>query len=286
MRLTDEPKTLQEMKPDTSWSPEVQAVMRKALSRRKEDRYDRASKFGQELWTAVDKMPNKPAAEMGTMVMGAATAVISAPPPTRIDASPAVAPPASVAPQAYAPPPVAAAPAKSNMPILAGAGAAVAVIAVVAFMMLKPAAAGAPVAALPGAVVPNATPVTAPAGGTAQNSPAVSNTGGKPSAPVSTPVQKAGGGGTVVSYARDLESLDTSVQDRNSALGVIGKVGEMRSKVTLASDKAYLTLIEGKANIMSGSAERACAVFKTIKASDLDAEQQKELKDGISSTCQ
>ena len=114
MRLTDEPKTLQEMKPDTSWPPEVQTVMRKALERRAGDRYQKAADFGRDLYMAVDRMPKQAAG--ATMVMGAsdgATAVMTAPPPTRIDAS------AAAAPAPVVPAPVAVAPARSRTPMYA-----------------------------------------------------------------------------------------------------------------------------------------------------------------------
>jgi len=88
MRLTDEPKTLADMKPDVAWPPDVQRVMRKALERRREDRYTSAQKFGQELWDAVNRMPKQALAGATQMVgaMDGATAVMTAPPPTRVDA--------------------------------------------------------------------------------------------------------------------------------------------------------------------------------------------------------
>ncbi|MEX2154660.1 MAG: serine/threonine-protein kinase, partial [Gemmatimonadaceae bacterium] len=45
-RLTDQPKTLTEMKAEVAWSPEVQAVMDKALQRDAAARYQTASEFG------------------------------------------------------------------------------------------------------------------------------------------------------------------------------------------------------------------------------------------------
>jgi serine/threonine protein kinase len=43
MRLTDQPKTLAEMKPDVAWPAELQAVMDKALARDADERYAKAS---------------------------------------------------------------------------------------------------------------------------------------------------------------------------------------------------------------------------------------------------
>src|SRR5260221_1225233 len=116
MRRTDEPKTLADMKPDVAWPPDVQRVMRKALERRREDRYTSAQKFGQELWDAVNRMPKQALAGATQMVgaMDGATAVMTAPPPTRVDASAASVPEKTVAPVA----------ARSRMPMYAGGGAA------------------------------------------------------------------------------------------------------------------------------------------------------------------
>jgi hypothetical protein len=69
MRLTDEPKALGEMKPDVSWTPEVQAVMDKALQRDASLRYQTASEFGRALVQAVECMPATQAAEAGTQVI-------------------------------------------------------------------------------------------------------------------------------------------------------------------------------------------------------------------------
>src|SRR5260221_14076688 len=69
MRLTDEPKTLADMKPDVAWPPDVQRVMRKALERRGEGRYTSAQKLGQGLWDGRNRMP-KQALAGATQVVG------------------------------------------------------------------------------------------------------------------------------------------------------------------------------------------------------------------------
>ncbi|MBI3790359.1 MAG: serine/threonine protein kinase [Gemmatimonadetes bacterium] len=72
MRLTDQPKTLGEMKGDVAWPAELQAVMDKALARDAAQRYASAAEFGRDLSRAVEGMPAPGlASEAGTMVMSA-----------------------------------------------------------------------------------------------------------------------------------------------------------------------------------------------------------------------
>ena len=84
MRLTDRPKTLLEMRPDVAWSPDVQAVMDRALERDAAMRYQTAAEFGRDLARVIDRMPETAAGPVGTQMTDL--------PPTR------VAPPASSAP--------------------------------------------------------------------------------------------------------------------------------------------------------------------------------------------
>ena len=70
MRLTDEPKSLAEMKPDVEWPAELQAVMDKALARDANERYASAAQFGRDIAKSVENMPQTIAAEAGTQVIG------------------------------------------------------------------------------------------------------------------------------------------------------------------------------------------------------------------------
>ena len=83
MRLTDQPKTLAEMKPEIAWPEELQAVMDKVLARDANERYQKSSEFGRDIAKAVENMPAAVAAAAGTMVMGAAAADV---PKTRMAA--------------------------------------------------------------------------------------------------------------------------------------------------------------------------------------------------------
>ncbi len=83
MRLTDQPKTLAEMKPDVEWPAELQTVMDRVLARDADERYQKSDEFGRDISKAVENMPAAVAAAAGTMVMGAAAAEL---PKTRMAA--------------------------------------------------------------------------------------------------------------------------------------------------------------------------------------------------------
>ena len=142
MRLTDRPRTLAEMKGDVPWPPELQAVMDRALARDSGSRYQSAAEFGRDMVRAVEHMPaSASAAELGTMVMGAAAV-----PPTRIaSASPA---PAAARTAAMAAPqlqdtvhaaPAYTPPARNRTPLLVGGGlGAVAAAGALVFALTRP----------------------------------------------------------------------------------------------------------------------------------------------------
>jgi len=56
MRLTEQPRTLGEMRPEVRWSNEVQATLDRALQRDAAARYQSASEFGRDLARAVERM--------------------------------------------------------------------------------------------------------------------------------------------------------------------------------------------------------------------------------------
>jgi len=138
MRLTDQPKTLAEVKPEVPWPAALQAAMDKALQRDAAERYASAAQFGREFAAAIADMPMVAAAEAGTMVMGAQGGGATTPmPATRVSRNSA----ATVAMNAAKTPrqPAAAAPRtapakRSAMPMVLGGGGVVAVI-VVLFQM-------------------------------------------------------------------------------------------------------------------------------------------------------
>ncbi|HEU4997200.1 MAG TPA: serine/threonine-protein kinase [Gemmatimonadaceae bacterium] len=125
MRLTERPKTLGEMLPNTTWPPQAQAVMDKALERDANLRYQTSGEFGRELFKSVSGMR----ASAATSVMSAAS------PPTAHDLNAATRPiPATrissrTPPDAPAPVAPSSAPARGKTPMIATM-AAVAVLAV------------------------------------------------------------------------------------------------------------------------------------------------------------
>ncbi|MFL5582612.1 MAG: serine/threonine protein kinase, partial [Gemmatimonadaceae bacterium] len=64
-RLTERPRTLAEMKGDTPWPAELQAVMDRALARDAEDRYFSAREFGRDVVAALAALPNLPVGALG-----------------------------------------------------------------------------------------------------------------------------------------------------------------------------------------------------------------------------
>ena len=288
MRLTDEPRPLSATKPDTSWPPEVQAVMAKALQRKREDRYDSASKFGIALYQAVEHMPR--AAAMGaTQMMGAmdgATAVVTAPPKTRMDAA-AAAQPAPVATTA-------ASPVKSRTPLYAGAGVAALALAAGAIIYF-PKTADKSGATPPAVASPNETSVTAPAVTTPQSGAVPTGkvdkkevaksveplskpvAGGPKSSPATVPDAQG-----VVSYGKDLAAIEGSVNDAPTAKAALDKLHDIETKVTLPADKAAVAFIEAKANMLAVGAEKGCRMMQLVQRNDLPTGMKADLDDGLS----
>jgi eukaryotic-like serine/threonine-protein kinase len=152
MRLTDQPKTLAEIRPDIEWPEELQRVMDKVLARDADERYQKSDEFGRDISKAVENMPAAVAANEGTMVMGAPAAA-AALPKTRM------APKGGATAKIEAPaatPVTVAAPAKKS-PVMMIAAAAVVIIGIgAAAVFMKGSAA-------PPAKTDVAAPNTAPA---------------------------------------------------------------------------------------------------------------------------
>ena len=292
MRLTDEPKSLAMMKPDTSWSPEVQAVMGKALQRRAADRYQNARDFGVALWQAVDRMPKQPAAG-ATMMIGAAdgaTAMIAAPPKTRLDSSPALPLAEPVVPSPTpAPVHAGAAPVKSKAPMIAGASAVV-VAAVVAAMFISNRGA----APKPAADTANiATPVTASAVTPSQTSAGTATVpqstipkpanrpASNPTVAAPSPVSSAPSSTVAVSYASDLDALANTISDENSARAALRRLPDFESKVSLPRDKATVAFIEANATMIAVGAEKGCRMMRVVRRESLNAAMKSDLDDAL-----
>ena len=176
MRLTDEPKTLTDMKPGVAWPAALQTVMDKALARDAVDRYQQAAEFGRDIVKAVSQMPATLAASESTLVMGAAKTVAAATvPKTRVAQQPA----GGASDAASAAPAPTATNTKSQLPLLVGGGVLVAAIAVAVVMMRGPAS---PAASGATETKSSPSPVSSEAAVPSQGAPAPAGSGAKPAA--------------------------------------------------------------------------------------------------------
>ena len=300
MRLTDEPKTLREMKPDIVWPPAIEAVMKRALQRKSSERYQKAEDFGNALMAAVESMPKQQQAD-ATMVIGAAaaTAMMQQPPATRIDPDVGAVARRSLAGAAHSATPASARVAtssKSKMPLIAGGGAAAAAAAVAVFFVMSKGANTPPVKPDSAAVAPPAitspavNPVTDPGNGALTQQPAntttqpqtkqqVPPTGTK--SPVATPGGTPSTANVAVSYGRDLDALANSVNDETSAKGALTKVADYEAKVSLPADKAALSFVEAKATMIAVGAEKGCRMMRVIRRKELNETMKSEVDEAL-----
>lgn len=297
MRLTDDPKTLSATKPDTSWSQEVQDVMGKALQRKREARYDSAAKFGVALYQAVERMP-KQAPAGATQMIGAldgATAVISAPPPTRVDAS---APPAAAAPipataASVAPVSVPApAPKKRSMVPLAGGVAALTAAVVAAFNLLPksegtakpdtaaatpPAAVGAPLAVVQEPLAQQ------PAGGTQTSTtppriapPAVKSSTSNVPAPQTT---------AVVDITARLPALLRESAEDATATKALAEAERLTPNAVGSNEIIGLSLVRAQALAMLGKDAQGCELLNTIRERAASTKYGERVQELLKDSC-
>jgi serine/threonine-protein kinase len=73
-RLTQQPKTLAEMRGDVPWPPRLQEIMDRALARDPNDRYANAKEFAHDLRDCMRQMPNLTVEQLGTQLTEAARA--------------------------------------------------------------------------------------------------------------------------------------------------------------------------------------------------------------------
>ena len=279
MRLTDDPKPLSFTKPDTSWSKEVQDVMAKALQRKRDDRYAKASDFGVALFQAVERMPKtvRPSATQMIGAMDGATAVLSAPPPTRVDASaPSAPPPAArtIATPATSAPVVA--PKKSMVPVFGGVGA-LAVIGVAAFMFMsksggagvKPdsaavtpsAAVGAPTGMVTQPQVQQAAGSQAQTQTTTQGAPPPVRPGNPQTSNGIPPATRA----AEVDIATRLPALYTESSEDATAARALKEAEALAPKAVRTSDIIGLSLVRAQAHAMLGHDKQTCDLLDAIK---------------------
>jgi serine/threonine protein kinase len=80
MRLTDKPKRLRDMRPDLSWSAEVESVMDRALARDAGLRFQTAIAFSEALTVAIGRNPQAFASSANTTLLDAGATAPSAAP--------------------------------------------------------------------------------------------------------------------------------------------------------------------------------------------------------------
>ena len=305
MRLTDQPKTLADMKPDMAWPAELQAVMDRALARDAVHRTASAAEFGRDLSKAVEGMPTAAvSAELGTMVISAQTAPAGgAIPATRVAGKAERTPSASaptVAQGAIAlPVPAAgAAPvAHEEEPARKGGmgmfGAVVGGIAVVAggayFALSGGKAKDTPLTALRGSgqttQTAQSTQTAVPTGGSVTpgsttpggRSPRDTNPGGTrtmtkqrlpnpgPGTPGTSPAPTGGG---AVNVGAELDRLRAIIEDKAEAgvPEVLQGLDRLAPSIKLPADRVHAAMIRGNAKALGGDFEAACKLFKGVSA--------------------
>jgi eukaryotic-like serine/threonine-protein kinase len=257
MRLTDRPKSLVEMKPDTSWPPEVQAVMDRALERDVNLRYARAREFGRELYAAIQGMPRTSLASDGTLVMNTPAgarpgpqSTAAGPPKTATSVANAAPPPAS--PNTTATPPTLVVP-KSRTPMFVGGGALVAIV-VAAVVLL-----------------PHKTAKETGPGTTSQSTPAVQ---GAPTSPAATPASPAATvsnppAGTTANtadasaaVAKELNTAFDHAGKESTARRALTEANQLSAKVSSPEEKAQLALVRVLAHGTLGEDSKACQTLR------------------------
>ena len=279
MRLTDDPKPLTATKPDVSWTKEVQDVMGKALQRKRDDRYRTASEFGNALYMAVEHMPKQAPAAATQMIgaMDGATAVLTAPPPTRVDASaPAAVPVTAPTPTPTVPAPVASGSRKSLIPMFGGLGALAAAGIAAFFILTKdgPAAvkADSTAATPPVAVNTPAGTIPQPPAQRATGTPTSSNPTQTPtplSKPLNTNTAPAGGTTKPASSAVDIGArlpalLNESAEDATAARA-LAEAERLAPNAVGSNEIIGLSVVRAQALGVQGKDGQSCQILNTIK---------------------
>jgi len=304
MRLTDQPVRLAVSRPDVMWTPEVQAVMDRALQRDASLRYQSASEFGRALVAAVKAMPKEiPPTRVTRMAtptdrMGGLTTQI---PLTRIS---------SLGLEAKIPEVQAPLPSRSRMPLVVGA--VVTVAALIGGWMFFSSSRGAgaaertatqaaapPTGAAPSVSAPkDRSPLTAPADSSIRSvstitssdvamvmppASATSGTAGtaEPTSSAKAPAPTVTGAAGGQSYENELVALQESVNDSASAVQASQRLSSLRRLVTLARDSAAVQFVEAKLSLFTVGATKGCALMRRIKRESLGAQLRQPYTQGM-----
>jgi hypothetical protein len=285
MRLTDQPRTLAEMKPDIAWPAELQAVMDKVLARDVNERYQKSAEFGRDIAEAVSNMPAAVAAAAGTMVMGAPggelpkTRMAARGPATaKIEAPPTVAVPAAAA----------GTPKKSPAMMIVAAVVVIAGIGGAAIFMKGGGSAAPPVkrdAPVQPANTPNTTPAdqksvgspnATPGGTAAAQKDAVKPLSKElPKAPdgksprTSAPAPNAATEPPAAIITRWLNTLNDPNANAQDAANALAAINPLMPKLT-GAEKSNATYAQMIAYGFEGSDIQLCKAANDVIASDAD----------------
>lgn len=299
MRLTDEPKTLAEMRPDVPWTPTVQGVLDRALARLPKDRYQSASQFGGELWEAVDEMTR--ALARGTLVMnappagGGATVLTPSPSAAGRTAAQSSVPATNIAPVAATPGLPASAPtaARSRAPLLAGGGV-VAAAAVGAVLLMgrgrdQPARAQGDSARAAPAETVASRGGAAPEGGV--GAPSHSHpAGGAPSRAVPLAATLTPGAGAGEGAASGLASRISALADQVASDDPRAREQAMAAARTLQKkasgpDRVGLRYIEALGYGMQNDTAQACPILREIRGPSARTPYEGDIANLLRSSC-
>lgn len=259
MRLTDRPRSLAEMKPEVKWPAQLQAVMDRALSRDAAGRYASAAEFGHDFAKAIERMPQTVAIEAGTSIINTPSVpqTAIAPAPAMIAATGAN---TSVQPARRT----------SRAPIVIG-GAAVAVAAAIAFVMMKDGAdehrgRADSLSSRPATVVPNG---ASPADTTRSGGAAAGRT---PPPPTTTAraldrrgAPAAGEAGlSPVEAKAEIDSIGALAHGEGTAAEALRRVSAILPKLRSGDDSAQVLLYESDAYLAGDDSARTCNALKKI----------------------
>ncbi|MFL5606915.1 MAG: protein kinase domain-containing protein [Gemmatimonadaceae bacterium] len=254
MRLTDKPRSLAEMQPGSTWSPEVQAVMDRALERDAKLRYQTANEFGRALYAALAMM-DPDGAEARTSVMDAV-------PPTRVG-EPAA-------------PPVKR---KRRGPILIGVGLMALVAAGLAYMQQNGNAerVATPIQPLAAAVRPDSSAAWEPesalkagqvtAAGASQPSSTLAGSAANKrdnSPPATAPPD----------MASRVAALVTRSEDSLAAHQVLEDVRTLQARASSNADRAGLGLARAQALAFLRKDDEACTALRSVRRMSLGTRYQ------------
>jgi eukaryotic-like serine/threonine-protein kinase len=262
MRLTERPKALAEIRPETAWTPEVQAVMDRALERDAKLRYQTAGDFGRALLAAMGTMPTAELGTAATLVLGGGNGTV---PPTRV-AGPGGRPSQP----------------KSRKPILIGAGlVAAAVVAGVIFMTKSGGAdkaAGNVVAAAPAPPLPDSirTVTDSPVSQAVTTQPPVRLSTKLSGASAESSKEKPLPAAATDVGARLPTLLDRSAADA-TAQDALDEARRLEPRATSTRDRVGLGLVKAQAlGILNRDAE-SCRVLRSIENSSRTTSYEKDV---------